>query len=348
LRERFPMLDGLRGIAALAVFFSHLRGWPPSLMPQQGLAVDFFFLLSGFVLAHAYEERLGAAGAFWGFVRDRAIRLHPLLVLSLVPAAAYIAVTPGPHRDAPHLLALAAGAIPFPALWIHEFPALTFPYNQPSWSLFWELASNLLFALIAPRLATRTLLAVTAALIAARLGAVAYGVNLGAFDLTAALRAFPCFAAGVLLLRCHRAGRLRLPPWIGTLAAPVLVVTLMMPTLPFGSVIVALILFAAYPLIIAAGAARESRFPRICAFLGGMSYPLYILHLPMLRVLTWTLGPAQGAMAVVQPLLCLVLVWLAWRLYDEPLRAWLRPRFGSRGHRWPDLRPDRARSKPLG
>jgi peptidoglycan/LPS O-acetylase OafA/YrhL len=347
LRERFLVLDGLRGIAALAVFCTHLHSLPAGLAPQAGLAVDFFFLLSGFVLAHAYEERLGRPGAIWGFVRDRVIRLHPLLLLSLVPPAIYIAAMPGPHRDPLPPLTFLASAIPFPALWMQHFPAIGFPYNQPSWSLFWELIVNLAFALLSPRLSTRTLLIVTMALVAARLGALAWGVQPGPSDLTAALRAFPCFAMGVLLYRHHRAGTLRLPRWVGALAAPVLIATLIVPPPVAAALASTLILFLVHPLLIAGGAAREARFPRICALLGGMSYPLYILHVPLLFALSTILGPQKGAMAVIQPLLCVALVWLAWRLYDEPLRAWLRPRFGSQGHRQPDLQPDPAQSKPL-
>jgi peptidoglycan/LPS O-acetylase OafA/YrhL len=327
--ERFLALDGLRGIAALVVFTAHLRivpaGWP---MPQSGLAVEFFFLLSGFVLAHAYEARLGRPGAFWRFVRDRVIRLHPLLVLSLVPVAVLIALTPSLHRNPLMPLTFIASAIPFPALWMHPFPVLSFPYNTPAWSLFWELVVNLLFALAAPRLSTRMLTAVTGTLIAARLAMIASGADAGAFDITAAFRAFPYFALGMLLHRLYRQGYPAALRWAGVLAAPVLIVMLLLPPLPFGS----LLPLVVFPFVVAGGAVRDTRFPRLCAFLGGMSYPLYVLHAPIFIALHALFGPPAGAMAAVEPLACLLIVWLAWRLYDIPVRTWLRRRFGSRGH----------------
>jgi len=191
VHNRFLALDGLRGIAALAVFWSHLRGQPVWALTQAGIAVDFFFLLSGFVLAHAYELRLALPGGVRAFFRDRIIRLHPLLLLSMVPPALYFVLAGVPTRDPLPWLSLAAGAMPFPAFWVRHFPMLAFPYNTPSWSLFWELVVNLPFALLAPRLSTRMLLVLTGALIAARFGYMACVGPLGTVDLSAGLRAFP-------------------------------------------------------------------------------------------------------------------------------------------------------------
>ena len=162
MRERLLMLDGLRGVAALAVFLQHFRGRPDWLVSQGALAVDFFFILSGFVQSHAYQERLKQPGTAPRFLRDRVIRLHPLLLLSLVPGAIMITSITGPSRDPAPLLTFFASMLPFPALWMHPLPVMAFPYNQPSWSLFWELAANLLFVLVAPRLGTRTLAATLA------------------------------------------------------------------------------------------------------------------------------------------------------------------------------------------
>jgi peptidoglycan/LPS O-acetylase OafA/YrhL len=348
VHSRFLALDGLRGIAALAVFWAHLHlqdggGWA---LTQAGIAVDFFFLLSGFVLAHAYEPRLGRPGAVRSFFRDRIIRLHPLLLLSMVPAVLLFALAGAPRRDPLPWLTVVADAIPFPALWVRAFPIFSFPYNPPAWSLFWELVVNLPFALLAPRLSTRMLLIVTAALIAARFGYMAWVGPLSTADPSAALRAFPFFALGMLTHRLYHSGWLRPGPWIGALAAPVLIATLLLPSIRFGSIFFPLLYFVAFPLIIAGGAGRAPRFPRICAFLGGMSYPLYVLHLPVLSGLIQLLGPQAGAMAAIEPLLCFLIVWLAWRFYDEPLRAWLRRRFGSPGHRTADLPPGEQAATP--
>jgi peptidoglycan/LPS O-acetylase OafA/YrhL len=98
--------------------------------------------------------------------------------------------------------------------------------------------------------------------------------------------------------------------------------------------------FVLFPVIVLAAADREVRFPATCALLGGMSYPLYILHNPLLMLLRkFIFGLEDGSLAtdLVVGSLVLLLVWLIWRFYDEPVRAWLRRRYGSRAHRAPAL-----------
>ena len=92
--KHYIRLDGLRGIAALVVVWFHLfEGFATSSIDQRCnhgyLAVDFFFLLSGFVLSYAYDGRLRSISAaqrlsFGSFLRRRIIRLHPMLLLGLV------------------------------------------------------------------------------------------------------------------------------------------------------------------------------------------------------------------------------------------------------------------------
>jgi len=80
--QHFPGLDGLRGVAALVVVFLHGTltfdiGYVPG---AACLAVDFFFLLSGFVIAHAYDERPGRSSLTWRqFMAVRMVRLYPML-----------------------------------------------------------------------------------------------------------------------------------------------------------------------------------------------------------------------------------------------------------------------------
>jgi peptidoglycan/LPS O-acetylase OafA/YrhL len=83
--HRFATLDYLRGVAALAIVLLHFRyGLGVKLLPYGYLAVDFFFVLSGFVLAHAYEERLLAGMTPADFMRARLIRLYPLYAIGTV------------------------------------------------------------------------------------------------------------------------------------------------------------------------------------------------------------------------------------------------------------------------
>lgn len=88
--QRYVTLDALRGIAALAVVVVHI----PMLfgLPQQlssGLAVDLFFILSGFVLEHAYGDGLRREMSFSAFIRVRMIRLYPLYLIGVVLYASF-------------------------------------------------------------------------------------------------------------------------------------------------------------------------------------------------------------------------------------------------------------------
>src|SRR4051812_30959528 len=87
-KRHFEILDGLRGIAALAVVIFHFMEWvfsdySKNFIGHGFLAVDFFFCLSGFVIGYAYDSRIGKMGV-GAFFKTRLIRLHPLVVLGSV------------------------------------------------------------------------------------------------------------------------------------------------------------------------------------------------------------------------------------------------------------------------
>ena len=132
--RRYETLDGLRGVAAVAVLLYHIGGWSgrPWLATHGYLAVDFFFCLSGFVLAHAYGRRdIG----WLGFMRERLIRLWPLIAVTMLAGATVIIQ----HRErVPGWLVL--GLLMIPRLWTRDdgFSPI-FPLNPPAWSLFFEL-----------------------------------------------------------------------------------------------------------------------------------------------------------------------------------------------------------------
>src|SRR5262249_7832929 len=91
-RHEFLALDAMRGIAAISVVFFHYGiDLHSQLMPNAPLAVDFFFVLSGFVVAHAYEKRLLAGWSLRSFAVHRLIRLWPLYLFALaLPVAAMV------------------------------------------------------------------------------------------------------------------------------------------------------------------------------------------------------------------------------------------------------------------
>jgi peptidoglycan/LPS O-acetylase OafA/YrhL len=337
--ERFQAFDGLRGLGALLILLYHLPEPPQQLGTYIYLLVDMFFLLSGFVLAHVYEHRMREPGAIAGFLRERVIRLHPLLVLAVLPGAISITMLGYGGLDPyPGLTAIAA-AVPFPALWKAGLPRFPFPLNLPSWSLFWEIVTNILFAFAAPWLRTRTLAIGVAVLAVATIVAGAFQpLQDGTLAITG-IRGLVGFPLGMLLLRVHRSGRVKLPAFIGPLAIP-LILLVVLPPVPYALAYETLVRFVLFPLLLLGCASHTVRFPALNTLSGELSYPIYILHVPLLatiKIAAASLG--LGYNQWIQSALGLFLIWAIWRFYDAPLRTWLRRRFGWR-------RPPAARDAP--
>lgn len=344
--ERYEFLDALRGLAALIVLVFHRRWFLPggelTDMPAAGFAVDFFFLLSGFVIAHAYAQRLVGGMSVARFAMVRAIRLYPLLILGgllgVIPALL--------SADPPNAGAVLANLLALPAPQsLGE--AQPFFLNQPVWSLYFELMVNLAYALTARFLGMRALV-VIAGLSGAALVIVAFtlGSNVGHEygTLWAAVPrcVFP-FTVGLILHRLHVEGRLpRLQLGPVTISA-VLVLALVAPVpwdheLHFLTCVMAL-----FPLVLMAGAnVRQTRYLKIATLLGAISYPVYILHMPLYaliepawfaaRLPAWPYVPVLGSLIAG-------LSWAALKIYDEPLRRWLTDLTAQR-------RKDRLTSRP--
>jgi len=339
-------LDGLRGVAALAVVLMHLHeqfGAAGAVLDRHAyLAVDFFMLLSGFVIAHAYEERLRDPAARRGFLIDRVIRLYPLLILGAVVGFLSAAVSPDYGGAGLSALYLVAAIIPLPMPPIGDAWA-AFPLNFPTWSLFWEIILNVAVAFVAPNLTTRRLMVMVALCLSATL---ALGMQHGRIDIGAtfpgvigsAPRMTGEFAAGVLLLRMHRKGwfaRGGVRWWV-----PVIVVACfyLLPkehgwSLAFDMIAIAVVL----PCSILLAAGSEPVMPALARVSGSVSYPLYILHIPLSGLVAFAFdragvrwGVVSGSVAV---LIVVAAAYGALVLYDQPLRGALRRRFGSRRHR---------------
>jgi peptidoglycan/LPS O-acetylase OafA/YrhL len=156
---RFHALDGLRGLCALAVALFHLYEFMKVPSPQSiGHAfafVDFFFVLSGFVLAHAFFDKLALKGGGWSFAIRRFGRMYPLhffmlmLFVALETAKWFaarhgVAMLAQPFTNENSLPALASNLLLIQALGVHD--RLT--WNFPAWSISVEFYVNLLFCLI--------------------------------------------------------------------------------------------------------------------------------------------------------------------------------------------------------
>lgn len=333
-------LDGLRGIAALAVVTFHYQSMlGPFVFPSAYLAVDLFFLISGIVIAQAYEGRLSSAMTPRAFMARRIVRLMPLYLLGLVIGAAVTALGIAMGRSQWDWLTwglvVLAGAIMLP----NPFPAPRgelYPLNIPCWSLFWELVINVIYALTLPWLRTGVLIAVflvTQVLLAIAARA-AGGLDFGydwRWPVIGLLRVTGGFTGGVLIARSLAAGR-----WTGLRAPPalLLLIAAVLMALPTGLGWIKDVACAsvAFPLLCLFAVHSQPRSTRVYLWLGLISYPLYVTHavLPWNRLLETlaqttpeALSPWSGLVAVMA---AVILASALAVLYDLPVRHWLARR----------------------
>ncbi len=176
-RARYEVLDGLRGIAAMLVVCFHLleahaENHFSQMLNHAYLAVDFFFVLSGFVIGYAYDARWGEGGlSTWGFVRRRLIRLQPmiafgtLLGLAVFPFTVMAEGWEGRASVGAVMLCALLGALMIPVTPSHDVRGWeeNYPLNGSQWSLFFEYAANLLYVFVLRFLPTRWLALATLA-----------------------------------------------------------------------------------------------------------------------------------------------------------------------------------------
>jgi peptidoglycan/LPS O-acetylase OafA/YrhL len=333
-RERFLVLDGLRGAAALAVITDHVPSALSDLLPGRYLAVDFFFALSGFVLAHVYAPRFAAGLTTVQFLRGRVIRLYPLYITATLAGVLLVAlkiIGGWTHIGWGHLAVSAllnAAYLPVPrSLSVVNWSP--FPFDGPAWSLFFEFAVNIVFALIAIRLTTR----VNAILLAFAAGAlVLTAFTFGKLDSGFAYENFwggfarvaYAFFAGVLIYKLRETWRMpALPPWA---ALALLIAILAMPASevlrPAWDAFAAIVFI---PLLIAfcANSKVDGMAARACAAAGVVSYGFYVFQAV---VIDWhdAVFPkaAQSGLvrtAVIAGVTLLVVV-LVRALYETPMR----------------------------
>jgi peptidoglycan/LPS O-acetylase OafA/YrhL len=334
--RHFLALDALRGVAAFCVMFFHASA---QRLTCGYLGVDLFFILSGFVIALSYQERLDGGFTLREFMLRRLIRLYPMIFAAAL--GGLLAVLVGHTQDAlsaPRALGqtFVAALLVLPHPNGTAFGIETFPLNTVVWSLFFELVANAAYAAGLYRLK----LPAVAALSAACLVAVGFLGQLGGVQAQNFWAGFPRvgfgFFAGVALFHLWRVGyefpvQLRLVP-----LACLLVVIFLTPFELEGFAAVPALL--AFVVIVAMAVRIEDAacdMPSL-TFLGAISYPLYALHMPLLGIVRAAI-PAfedpQGlallpALAVEISVIVLV-SWAAERWYEKPARAWLATRFAA-------------------
>lgn len=365
---RYELLDGLRGVAALFVILYHFceafATSPTDQMFNHGyLAVDFFFVLSGFVIGYAYDGRWSRGMTPGRFMLRRVIRLQPMVVLSLLLGLiAYLIQGSVRWDGTPVALPTLIVALVLGMFLIPVIPGASydvrgngemFPLNGPSWSLFFEYIGSILYALVLHRLSDRWLKLVVilsgAALAAWAVtdmsGAYHLGVGWGMADwglVGGFLRLSFSFSIGLLMQRRFRPAKIRGAFWIcSALIAAILVCPYVGgpdPSLLNGiyDAVATIFLFPAIVWLGACGTTSDAFSARLCETLGELSYPVYIVHYPVMYLFyawVWTNGLVYTQ---VWPVCCgllvliLILAWVSLRFYDRPVRsrltAWLASR----------------------
>jgi peptidoglycan/LPS O-acetylase OafA/YrhL len=347
------VLDGLRGLAACIVLVAHVMvffsqgevlAW---FAPHAYLAVDCFFVMSGFVMAHAFDDKLKAGMTVRDFALHRFLRLYPLVlagaVLGAVSLMAYWVMTPGVPLSAT-LQAIAAGALLLPSDALARFKPYEFPVNIAFWSLSFEIILCVGYAVFARFLTGERMVAALAVSacgvvwLAEQKPSLDIGFRAGEF-LPAFGRVIYPFLIGIFLRRLPAFQPRRSA--LGYLAIPLLGLLLVNP-LPMNGVYDAVAVVAGIPLLVwmAATARGFAPLDRFAAAGGTLSYPLYALHFPivvMLANLGKKLGVDEGQnllLAMSAILISVSVATLTYMTYDKPVRAWLRKRLPFSSPKW--------------
>ncbi len=378
-KPRYEILDGLRGVAALIVVGYHLcesySAGPRLAMFNHGyLAVDFFFVLSGFVIGYAYDDRWKRMST-WEFCKRRIARLHPMLILGTLVGALLFYFGDGPKfpavADTPWwqvgvffaleslmITGIAFTLRPTTPCWdIRGWQEMN-SLNGSAWSLYWEYIANILYALVFRHFSK---LMLTLAVIISAFPIIDISLHLNVFGLLddnrdaiytvfggfgttpehlyiALSRLIYPFFMGLLLSRCNML-LLRTKRgfwWCSLIIAALLCVPCIGPaSKPWidGAYNMIAVLFL-FPLVVSLGAGSPisgKRTTAICKWLGDISYPLYITHYPWIYIQsTWAAShpdaPVGTHIAVGVSLFILVvaIAQASLKLYDEPVREWLR------------------------
>lgn len=342
-RQHFEILDGLRGIAALAIVLFHFMemaysDYSRNFIAHGFLAVDFFFCLSGFVISYAYDDRIGKMGIL-EFFKSRLIRLHPMVIFGAVLGLLSFLFDPfGGHSELYGvgkliLLFLASiFLIPFPAMSERSFNL--FSLNAPSWSLFWEYVANIVYAFILYKLSRRFLLlliilsAAALCFVSYRAGGSLMGGWGGENFWDGCARISYSFLAGMLVYRSNWIVNTRLG-FIGM--AILLVLAFVMPFSEWNWLTEPLVVLFYFPLLIAlgAGARLTTGFRKLCIFSGKISYPLYMTHYAVIWMFlnyytNYKPGTTQLFFIITTGTILLVgVAYLVMKFYDIPIRKYL-------------------------
>lgn len=371
-KPHYELLDGLRGVAAILVLFYHIfegfsfaevtNGAGDGIIRTLNhghIAVDFFFILSGFVISYAYDDRWNKMNT-WQFFKRRLIRLHPMLIMgAIIGCLAFASVgferwdgTTAPTGWVMTALLLTMFMIPAVPSVPYEVRGNgeMFPLNGPGWSLFFEYIGNISYALFMRRMSTRILTTFTILLGIAH--AWFFIGNVSGYDMIGVgwtidevnfwgglVRMLFPFSMGMLLARTFKPRKIKGVFWICSIA---LVVLFSIPyiassgSISLNSLYEFVCIAFLLPFIVWLGACgtASGTTGKMNRVLGELSYPLYIVHYPIMYIFyawliknnIYTLDNCLGVAALVI-VSSIALAFLCLKLYDEPVRRWLTRKF---------------------
>lgn len=368
-KSHYKILDGLRGVAAVIVVMFHIletfSGGDHSkqIINHGYLAVDFFFVLSGFVIGYAYDDRWGKM-SLGGFFKRRLIRLQPMIIMGMLIGAVtfyfqdssfFPAISGTPVWKLILVTVIGFTLIPVgSSLDIRGWQEMH-PLNGPAWSLFFEYIGNILYALFIRKFSNKVLAALVfiagVALIHLAVtspnGDVIGGWSIEPQQFRIGLtRLLYPFFAGLLLSRICKPGKIKNAfLWSSLL----LIIFLAIPRIGgaqlwLNGIYDSLIIILAFPLIVFLGASGDVKgefASKTNKFLGDISYPIYIIHYPFIYLYMAWIDHNKAFLHGNSPYATLTLVlvsigvlvsaivcaYACVKLYDEPVRKRLSKRF---------------------
>ena len=372
-KPRYEILDGLRGVAAVLVVAYHLfetyfHGAPDQPINHGYLAVDFFFVLSGFVIGYAYDDRWDRMST-WAFFKRRLIRLHPMVIFgTLFGALLYYfgscsefpIINNTPWWTVLLVMFWCCTLIPLPSSMDIRGWGETNPLNGPAWSLQWEYVANILYALFIRKF-SKLVLGISVAVFAVLTVILCLNIDIfgvleerswasytvvGGWSTTpdqlqvGLTRLLYPFFCGLLISRIGKLIKVKAGFWWCSL---MIVVLFCMPWMGLGTegaarwtngLYEAFCILVCFPLIIAMGAGssvKGSKSTAINKFLGDISYPIYITHYPLIYMqMSWVDSHKDAPLgmhifvAVCIFVLAILVAYASYRLYDLPVREWLK------------------------
>jgi peptidoglycan/LPS O-acetylase OafA/YrhL len=358
-KPHYAILDGLRGVASVMViifhlFEAHATSHLDQVINHGYLAVDFFFVLSGFVVGYAYDDRWSRM-TWKDFFKIRLIRLQPMVVMGMLIGALCFYFQDSTLWPTIHevpvwkmllLMLIGCTLIPVPpSMDIRGWQEMH-PLNGPAWSLFFEYVSNILYGLVVRRFSKTALwilvllagIALVQLAVTSPAGDVIGGWALDPTQLRIGFtRVMYPFFAGLLLARTAKLTYVQHAfGWCSIL----LVIVFAVPRIGgsahlwMNGLYDSLTVIIVFPLVVFLGASGRIAgkvTSRICKFLGDISYPLYITHYPFIYIYTgWVSDHKQLSLrqalpvALITFISSILLAYACLKWYDEPVRRWLR------------------------